>query len=72
MNYQKLKGRIVEICGSQRAFADKIGVTEQTITNKITGKSQFDLNDVITWCKALEIAREDIADYFFANQLTND
>lgn len=71
MNVKKLKGRIVEVCGSQRAFADKIGVSEQTITNKITGKSQFDLDDVLTWCKALGITRDEIADYFFANELIN-
>lgn len=71
MDAQKLKGRIVEKCGSQRAFAEKIGVTEQTITNKITGKSQFDLNDVVTWCNALEIPKADVCDYFFANQLIN-
>lgn len=41
--FSKLKGRIVEKYGSQRAFARHIGITEQTVTNKIKGKQHFPL-----------------------------
>lgn len=69
MNRGKLKGRIVELYGSQRAFSDKIGLTEQSITAKLNGRSQFSQADIIKWCTALEIEKDEVADYFFTEGL---
>ena len=40
-NYDKLKGRIVEKFGSQVAFAKALGISEKTISNKLSGKRYF-------------------------------
>lgn len=69
MNRGKLKGRIVELFGSQRAFSDKIGLTEQSITAKLNGRSQFSQADIVKWCTALEIEKDEVADYFFTEGL---
>lgn len=65
--YNKLKGRIVEIFGTQAAFSKSIGVSEQTITAKLAGRSMFSQDDIINWCKALLIDQNDIGLYFFTH-----
>ena len=37
-NYSKLLGRIVECCGTQANFAEKIGLSERTVSLKLNGK----------------------------------
>lgn len=63
--YNKLKGRIVEIFGSQSLFSKRIGLSEQSITAKLAGRSKFSQDDIITWCDALGIDQNDIGLYFF-------
>lgn len=64
--YNKLRGRIVEICGTQAEFAKRIGQSEQIITAKLAGRSSFTQENIIAWCKALDIDQIDIGSYFFA------
>ena len=64
--YNKLRGRIVEICGTQSKFAEKIKLSEQSITAKLAGRSSFSQTDIVTWSEALNIDRENIGEYFFA------
>lgn len=65
-NYNKLSGRITEKFGNQRGFAANIGVTEITISNKLTGKRGFSQEDIEQWMSALEIDRQQIHEYFFS------
>jgi len=64
-DYSKLRGRIVEKCGSQKAFADKIGISENTLTNKLMGYTYFNQKDIAAAKAVLDIAPEDISTYFF-------
>lgn len=66
-NYNKLKGRIVEICGSQSEFAKLLGVSKQTVTAKLNNRSNFSQNDIIKWCEILQIDQSEIGIYFFAH-----
>lgn len=63
--YNKLRGKIVEVCGSQRNFSDTIHLSEQSITAKLNGRSDFSQEDIIKWSSALNISKEDIGSYFF-------
>ena len=63
--YNKLRGRIIEIFGSQAKFAEAIRVSEQTVTAKLNGRSPFSQDDIVTWSEALEIEQCDIGSYFF-------
>ena len=66
-NYNKLRGRIIEICGSQSEFAKLIGVSEQTITAKLNGRSSFSQKDILKWSEVLKIDQTEIGIYFFAH-----
>lgn len=67
--YNKLRGRIVEIFGSQAKFADKIGQSEQIITAKLSGRSSFTQENIVSWCQALDIDQNDIGSYFFTQEV---
>ena len=64
--YNKLRGRIVEICGSQAEFSKKIGLSEQIISAKLSGNSSFTQDNIIAWSEVLDIDQNDIGSYFFA------
>lgn len=66
-DYRKLIGRIIEKFGSQRAFAQAVGFTETTISKKLSGKMAITTDDIINWsdAKMLDIANQDIPEYFF-------
>ncbi len=66
----ELKGRIIQKFGSQRRFARHLGKTEQTVTAKLNGRSQFSQDDILEWCNALDIVAEDVGMYFFAQKLS--
>ena len=67
--FNKIRGKIVEVYGSQKAFADAVGTSEQTITAKLAGRSQFSMDDIIQWSNALGISAEEVGIYFFAEAL---
>lgn len=67
MNYNKLRGKIVEVYGSQKRFSSKILLSEQSITAKLNGRSDFSQEDILRWSNALCIKKEEIGAYFFEN-----
>lgn len=69
-DYNRLRGRIIEKYGSQGGFAKALNTTEQTITGKLTGKTQFSQSDIIRWCDALDITAASVGRYFFAGKLS--
>lgn len=68
-NNAKLKGRIVEIYGSQKAFADAIGKTETTVNNKLNDKRGMSQDDIVEWANALRINIDEIGKYFFSTKV---
>lgn len=65
-SYNKLRGRIVEKYGSQSKFADKIGISNVSMTKKMTCKTGFSQEDIELWALELGIDRSEYAEYFFA------
>ena len=63
--YAKLRGRIIEKFGSQGAFADVLGVHQNTVCRKLSGKIAFTRDDMLVWAKLLGIDQANIGDYFF-------
>lgn len=63
--YSKLKGRIVEICGTQKVFAEKMGMTECTLTSKLRGYTYFTQPEIFRAVKILEIDPATVTQYFF-------
>ena len=66
----KLRGRIVEKYGSQARFAARIGKSEQTVTAKLNGKAGLSQDDIVEWSNALDIAANDVGEYFFTHLLS--
>lgn len=64
-DYSKLKGRIKEKCGSQKAFAEKLGITEATMTSKLNCDSYFSQSEILRSADILEILPDRIFTYFF-------
>lgn len=67
--FAKLRGRIVEIFGTQKKFAEAIRCTEATVINKLSGKYDFSIQDIVEWAVALKIEKDEIGAYFFADRL---
>lgn len=64
-DYSKLKGRIKEKCDTQANFAKEIGLSEQVLSKRLKNQVQFDSNEICKIVEVLEIAPEEINDYFF-------
>lgn len=61
----KLRGRIVEKCGTLQTFAEQMGINGATVTKKLAGRSAWDQQEIIRAVKVLELENADILDYFF-------
>lgn len=67
-DYSKLKGRIIEKCGTQKAFAELLGITEGTLTSKLLGYTYFTQDEIFRSLKILEIEFNKATLYFFTAQ----
>lgn len=65
INYDKLKGKIKEVLGTQGKLAEKMGVDETTISNKLNSNTYFTQKEIIKISKILDIPFEQIPEYFF-------
>ena len=64
-SYNKLKGRIVELYGMQGNLAKKIGISKNSMSKKLTGKTEFSQSDIEQWAELLNIERKDYGEFFF-------
>jgi len=64
-DYSRLKGRIVEKCGSQKAFAALLGISEPTLTAKLNCSSYFTQGEMLRAIDILDIDQGAATDYFF-------
>ena len=64
-SYSKLKGRIIEKCGTQRAFAELLGISECTLTSKLQGHTFFSQPEIYRAIQILDIKPSEVTLYFF-------
>ena len=69
LNYRKLRGRIVEICGTQAEFSKRMGCSEKTISLKLNGKIMFDQKEIDRAISILKLTLADIPEYFFSPEV---
>lgn len=62
---RKLKARIVELYGTEQKFAEALGVTRQTVSNVVRGRSVPRTAKWDLWANALECPKENLATLFF-------
>lgn len=65
IDMNKLKGRIIEKCGTLQSFAAAAGMSTSTIGKKLDGRSAWDQREILTACEILSIEHDDILGYFF-------
>ena len=64
-DYSRLKGRIVEVYGTNAAFSKDMGWSERTMSLKMNGKVDWKQDEI---CKALGLLKLNMCDiqpYFF-------
>lgn len=65
-SYDKLRGKIIEKYGSQEKYAEVLGISTNSLSKKMTGKTGFSQKDIVVWSELLEIDKSDYSEYFFA------
>lgn len=63
--YAKLRELILTEYESYSLFAQKIGVSKQTVSAKLNRRSQFSQEDIFKWSKALDLSLSEARAYFF-------
>ena len=63
--YDRLRGRIVEKYGSQEEFAKVIGISSNSMSKKMNGKTGFSQKDIVKWSELLNISKSEYSEYFF-------
>ena len=67
VNAALLRGKIVSNGFTQRTLAQKMGMSENSLCAKITGKSEFDLSQVMRLCDLLKIVSPEEKCQIFLN-----
>ena len=65
-NYSKLRGRIIEMFGTQSSFASALGLSETTLTHKLHSRKDWKQTEILRACELLEIPVAEVVSYFFA------
>ena len=65
-SYDKLRGRIVEMYGTQEKFANALKISKNSLSLKMNGKTSFSQADIIKWSELLNIEVSEYGEYFFA------
>ena len=63
--YKKLRGRIVEVFGTNKAFAEKLKISENALSKKLNGKTGLSQQDIILWSDLLGVAPVDYGAFYF-------
>lgn len=68
-NYNKLKGRIKEICGTQDEFASRLGIGRVSLSQRLNNQLEFTQDEMFKSCDVLGIDRAEIPIYFFVQEV---
>ena len=73
-DYSKLIGRIIEKFGTRRAFAEAVGISENSMSQKLSNKMAITTDDIMEWSKPelLDIPHNHIGVYFFTLKVQED
>lgn len=68
-DYSKLNGRIVEKFGTQAKFAEAMGISEHSISQKVNNKTTWKNTEIHKACELLEISNDAVGTYFFKRKV---
>lgn len=64
-DYDKLRGKIREVFGSQEKFAKAMNIGYVTLSTKLNNYAEWKQNEILKACELLKIDLEEIPIYFF-------
>lgn len=64
-DYSKLNGRIVEVCGTQAAFAERMNLSERSVSLKLNNKVPWKQPEMQKAARVLGFPEVEIQSYFF-------
>lgn len=64
-DYSKLKGRIKECFSTQYEFAQKLGISETSLSYKLNNKTVFDQDQIQDSIQIFNLTPQETMDYFF-------
>ena len=64
-DYSKLDGLVKEKFGARYKFAEAIGISEKSMSDKFNNKVGWKQSEIIKGCQLMKIPRENIHVYFF-------
>lgn len=64
-NYNKLRGKIREVFGTQEEFAEKLGIGRVSLSQRLNNILEFTQQEIFKSCRLLDIPLEEISLYFF-------
>lgn len=70
-DFDKLRGRIKEKLKYETVFAEKIGISQASLSSKFNNKSDFTSTEISKACEedVLDIQENEIGEYFFRKKL---
>lgn len=71
-DYSKLRGKIKEVCGTQEIFANKIGLSSVSVSNKLNNGIPWKQEEIERSLSALGINHTEIYLYFFTQKVENN
>ena len=63
--YDKLKGKIKEIFGTQEAFANALGIARTSLYSKLNNNTEFTQMEMLKALELLLLEKNEIDVYFF-------
>ena len=67
--YNKLRGRIKEMCATNEEFAKRMGLSSAVISLKLNNKSQWTQSEIYKAVEVLQIESADVPAYFFTPEV---
>ena len=71
-DYSKLSGKIVEVFGTRRKFAEAMDWSERTLSLKMNSRRAWRQSDICRAINLLGLNDEDIPSYFFTPEVQNN
>lgn len=68
-SYNKLKGKIIEVFGTQERFAQEIGISPAALSARLNNVTGFTQDEIARSCNALRIPAKQIPPYFFTHEV---
>ena len=67
--YDKLRGKIKEICGTQDAFVEKLGIGGVSLSQRLNNQLEFSQDEMFKACEILDIDLSELSTYFFTKNV---